>query len=100
MYGEECFDAVALCRRGGAVEEVFFADGQHAAGPTGGIVNGKMPIGDGDFQQLNHEADDFAWGEVIARLLAALFREAAEQFLVDVTHLERRKLVRSEREFL
>ena len=39
-------------------------------------------------------------GEVITRLLAALFREAPEQLLVDVTHLQPGELVRAKREFL
>ena len=59
-----------------------------------------MPVGDGDFQQLDHQPDDFARGEVISGLLAALFREAPEQFLVDVAHLQGGELVRAELEFL
>ena len=59
-----------------------------------------MAVRDGNLQQLDHKADDFAWGEVISCLLAALFREAPEQFLVDVAHFQRRRAVRAEREFL
>ena len=98
--GDELLDVVLLLRRGGAVEQVLLGHGQHAAGAAGGVVDGDMPVGDGNLQQLDHEPDDFARGEVFSGLLAALFREAPEQLLVDVAHLQRRELVRAKLQFL
>jgi hypothetical protein len=54
----------------------------------------------GNLQQLDHKADDFARGEVFPGLLATLFRETPQQFLIDVAHLQIRELVRTKREFL
>ena len=87
-------------RRVGAVQQVFLGHGQHAARAAGGVVDGEMPVRDGNLQQLDHQADDFARREVFPGLLAALFREAPEQFLVDVAHLQPGELVGAEREFL
>ena len=100
MDGEKFFDPLLFRRCGGAVEQMFLSHRQHAARAGSGIVDGEMPVGDGNLQQLDHEADNFARGEVISCLLAALFRKAPEQFLVDVTHFEGGELVRAEREFL
>ncbi len=98
--GDEFLDARLFLRCGGAVEQVFLGHGQHAAGAAGGIVDGEVPVGDGNLQQLDHEPDDFARGEVFSGLLAALFREAPQQFLVDVAHLQPGELVRAELQFL
>ena len=59
-----------------------------------------MLVRDGNIQQLDHQADDFARREVLPGLLAALLRKAPEQFLIDVAHLQAGELVRTEREFL
>ena len=59
-----------------------------------------MPIRDGDIQQLYHEPDHLARGEVFSGLLSALFREPAEQLLVDVAHFQGRELVGTELQFL
>jgi hypothetical protein len=53
-----------------------------------------------DVEQFDHQADDFARREVLPGLLAALFREAPQQFLVDVAHFQRRELVGAEGELL
>jgi hypothetical protein len=53
-----------------------------------------------NFSNSTIRPDDFARGEVIPCLLAALLREAPEQFLVDVAHLQPGELVGAEREFL
>ncbi|TKS59444.1 MAG: hypothetical protein EWM72_02254 [Nitrospira sp.] len=98
--GDEFLDVVSLCGCRGPVQQVFLGDGQHAARAAGGVVDGEMPVGNGNVQQLDHETDDFARGEVISGLLAALFREPPEQFLIDITHLQRRELVRTEFQFL
>ena len=95
------FSTLSLCCGcGGAVEQVFLGHGQHAAGAAGGVVDGDVPVGDGNFQQLDHEPDDLARGEVFSGLLAALFREAPQQFLVDVAHLQTGELVRAKLQFL
>ena len=98
--GDELLDVRLLLRRGGAVEQVFLGHRQHAARAAGRVVDGEVPVGDGDVEQLHHQADDFARGEVLSGLFAALFREAPQQFLVDVAHLQRRELVRAELQFL
>jgi len=59
-----------------------------------------VPVGNGDVEQLDHQPDHLARGEVLSGLLAALFREATEQLLVDIAHLQRRELVRAELQFL
>ena len=59
-----------------------------------------VAVGDGDFQQLDHQADDLTRGEVIPGCLGMCFREAPEQFLVDVAHLQAGELVRAEVEVL
>ena len=59
-----------------------------------------MPVGDGNLQQLDHQADDLARGEVLSGLLAALFRKAPEQLLIDVAHLQAGELVRAKLQFL
>ena len=100
MDGDEFLDAFLFLRRGGAVEQVLLGDGQHAARAAGRVVDGEVPVGDGNVQQLDHQPDDLARGEVFPGLLAALFREAPEQFLVDVAHLQAGELVRAEFEFL
>lgn len=100
MDRQKFFNALLFLQRCSAVEQVFLGDGQHAARAACGIVDGEMALGNGNLQQLDHEADNFARGEVISGLLAALFREAPEQFLVDVTHLQPGKLVRTKRELL
>ena len=79
---------------------MLLGHGQHAARAAGGVVDGEVPVRDGDIEQLDHQPDDLARGEVFSGLLAALFREAPEQFLVDVAHLQRRELVRAELQFL
>src|ERR1039457_6753102 len=73
-----------------------FSNGYHAACAASGVIYGEMPVRDRYPQQLDHETDDLARGEVISGFLAALFREAPEQFLVDVAHLQRRELVWAE----
>jgi hypothetical protein len=59
-----------------------------------------MLVRDGNIEQLDHQADDFARREVFPGLLAALFREAPQQFLVDVAHFQAGELVGAEGEFL
>ena len=88
------------CGRGGPVEQVFLGHGEHAAGAAGRVVDREVPVGDGDLQQLDHQPDDLARGEVFSGLLAALFREAPQQLLVDVAHLQAGELVRAKLQFL
>ncbi len=65
--------AARSVRCAGAVEEVFLGDGQHAAGSACGIVDGDVPFRNGNFQQFDHESDDFARREVVSGLFSALF---------------------------
>ena len=98
--GDVLLDVRFLLGRGGAVEQVFLGHGQHAARPAGRVVDGDVPVRDGDVEQFDHQPDHFARGEVFSGLLAALFREAPQDLLVDVAHLQRRQLVRAELQFL
>ena len=95
------FSTLAFCcRRGGAIEQVFLGHRQHAARAAGRVVDREVPVGDRDVEQFHHQPDHFARREVLSGLLAALFREAPQQLLVDVAHLQRRELVRAEFQFL
>ena len=93
----DVFLDVGLLRLGGsAVEQMLLRHGQHAAGAAGGVGDGEVPVRDGNLQQLDHQANDFARREVVARLLARFFREAPEQLLVDVAHFEIGEVLGSE----
>lgn len=86
--GQQFLHPVPLVRRVGAFEKVLLGDGNHAARSARRIVNREMSGGDGKAQQLDHQNDDLAGGEVLPGLVAALFREAPEQFLVDIAHFQ------------
>lgn len=87
--GDEFFDDGAVFGGGGAVEEVFFGHREHATGASGRVIERNVVGGKGDAEKFNHEADDFAGGEVFPGFFSALFGEAAEKFFVDVAHFER-----------
>jgi len=59
-----------------------------------------VPFGNRDVEQFHHQPDHFAGGEVFPGLLPALLRESPQQLLVDVAHLQRRELVRTEFQLL
>lgn len=71
--GDQFLDSVPLRCRSGAVEEVLLGNGQHAPGAARRVVNGDVTVRNGDREQFDHEADDFARGEVFSSLFAALF---------------------------
>ena len=67
--------------------------GQHAASPTGRVVQGPdgallaeevVVFGE---QQVHHEFDDFSRREVLASGLVGLLGEPSDELLVDVSHL-------------
>ena len=64
--------------------------GQHAAGTAGSVVEeiGAVVdlIGDGEKDQLRHELDGVARGEVLSGLLVVLLVEAPDQFLENGAH--------------
>ena len=66
--------------------------GQHAAGAAGGVADGDDDAGLGEHagvglqQQVDHELDDFARGEVIAGRFVGGFVEAPDQVLEHQTH--------------
>ena len=73
------------------IDDEILGLGEHAAGTAGGIVNGD----DGREllfhrleQQVDHELDDLARGEVLSGLLVVLLVELADEFLKDVAHAE------------
>ena len=76
--------------------QVVLGHRQHPAGSAGRVQHG---LDDSRFgeqfvvvheQEVDHEADHFAGGEVLPRRLVGQLREAADQFLVDVAHLQAR----------
>ena len=74
------------------VADVFFRDGQHAARAAGGIVNGFDDVAAGEVflrreEEIDHELDDLARGEMFPGLLVGLFRADPNEFLEDVAHL-------------
>ena len=75
------------------VADVFLRDGQHAAGPAGRIVNGFDDVAAGEVllrreEEIDHELDHLARGEVLAGLLVGLLRADPDEFLEDVAHLD------------
>ena len=74
--------------------QVLVGDGQHAAGPAGGIEERAddallhEQVAVGGEQQVDHQADDFAGREVVAGRLVRGFVESPDQFLEDVAHLD------------
>ena len=68
------------------------AFGQHAAGAAGRVANGDddalwcQHLGVGLQQQVDHEADDFARGEVVARRLVGRFIEAPDEVFEHQPH--------------
>ena len=80
---------------GGFVVELFdvaFGNTEHAAGSTGGVVDGFddvafAKIGFGGEQQVDHQADDFARREVFSGFFVGLFRTDPDEFFKDVAHL-------------
>ena len=63
---------------------------QHAAGAAGTVVHqigsGVDPVGDGQEDELRHQAHGIARGPVLAGLLIVLLVEAADQLLEDRAH--------------
>jgi hypothetical protein len=78
---------------------VLLRNGQHAARAAGGIVDGEMFLRDGNIQQLDHQADDFARREVLSSFVTVLFRKAPEQLLIDGAPLQTGELIGTSRLF-
>lgn len=80
---------------GGVVlQQVFAGHGEHAARACCGVVDGAHhgiargeDVAVFDEQQVDHEADDFARGEVFPGGFVGDFRELADQFFKDQAHL-------------
>jgi len=79
---------------------VFFCYRQHSTRSTSWVVDGEVLVRDGNVQQLNHQADDFTRSEMFLRLLHHFVLKPAEQFFVDIAHLQIRDLVRADLQFL
>ena len=72
---------------------VFLGDGEHSAGAAGRIINRAIDTGCVDIalagiDQVRHQADHFARGEVVPGLLVGLLVEAHDQMLEQVAHLQ------------
>ena len=73
--------------------QVFPGDGQHAAGARRGVVDRPHHARLGqhlvvlDEEEIDHEADDLARGEVLPGGLVGDFREFPDQLLEDQSHL-------------
>ena len=73
--------------------QVLLGNRQHAASAASRVENGFGDAGLGeqivvfDEQQVHHQPDDLAWGEVLACGFVGKLGEPADQFLVQVTHL-------------
>ena len=73
--------------------QVLLADGEHAAGAGGGIVEGADDAGLGegvvvlDEEEIHHQPDDFTGGEVLSGGLVGDFGELADQLLEHDPHL-------------
>jgi hypothetical protein len=73
--------------------EVFARHGEHAAGAGRWVVDGAYDAGLGEDvvilneQQVDHETDDFARGEMLSGGLVGDFSEFADELFEDQTHL-------------
>jgi hypothetical protein len=73
-------------------EEVVLRDREHAAGAARGVVEGlhdalrAQDVVVAREEQVDHQADDLARGEVLTRGLVGLLREAPDQVLEDRAH--------------
>ena len=73
--------------------EVLAGHAQHAARAGGGVVEGAHDAGLGqgvvvlDEEQIHHQPDDFARGEVLSGGLVGKLGELADEFLEDRAHL-------------
>ena len=81
-------------RAGVAVEvtDVLLGHREHAAGAAGGVVDGLDHIALGQIplrgqQQVDHQLDHLAGGEVLPGLFVGLFRADPDQLLEHITHL-------------
>jgi hypothetical protein len=80
-------------RLGVVLFQVLAGHRQHAAGACRGVVDGAHHARLGqhvvvfDEQQVDHQADDFARGEVLAGGFVGDFGELADQLLEDTAHL-------------
>ena len=75
------------------VADVFLGDGQHATRAAGGIVDGFDHMTAGEVflrreEEIDHELDHLARGEMFPGFLVGLFRADPDEFLEDVTHLD------------
>ena len=74
--------------------QVLLGDREHAAGAAGGVEHGAHDARRAqrvvvlDEEEIDHQADDFARGEVLAGRLVGQLGELAEQLLVEVAHLD------------
>ncbi|MNL52569.1 hypothetical protein D3C87_1757580 [compost metagenome] len=73
--------------------QVLAGQRQHASRTGSRVIDGAHDAGFGqdlvilDEDQVHHQADDFAWREVLAGRLVAEFRKLPDQFLEHMTHL-------------
>ena len=75
------------------VADVLLGHGQHAAGAAGGVIDGFDDVAAGEVflrreEEIDHELDHLARGEVFPGLLVGLFRADPDEFLEDVAHLD------------
>jgi hypothetical protein len=79
---------------GAQLEDAFLGDGEHAAAAATGIIDARdeMFAGKHRFvgrgEQVDHQANDFAWGEVLAGVLVERLVELTNQLLEDIAHVE------------
>jgi hypothetical protein len=89
-------------RQGVDLPDAVPGDGEHPAGPGAGVVDGADDVVLGEDlpvlrqQEVNHQADHLAGGEVLAGVLVQGFVELADQLLEDVAHLQVAHAVRVE----
>src|SRR5208283_3711625 len=80
-------------RVGVQVMQVLGGDGEHAAGAAGGVVESaddallSEDVVIGVEQDVDHELDDFAGGEVVAGLFVGGFVEFADKLFEDEAHV-------------
>lgn len=74
--------------------EILLGDGEHAARPARGVIDGLCDVVAGKHgvivmkEDVDHELDDFARGIVLPRVFIVRLRKSTDNLLKDVTHLE------------
>jgi hypothetical protein len=69
MQGDVLFNPLTFLLAGRLIEQMLLGHIEHTAGTAGRIIDGGVPYGDGNFQQLDHQPDNLTRREVVTGCL-------------------------------